>query len=61
MSVKRAAAVQLSPVLYGREGTVERVVSKIETAGRAGRAVRDLSGDEHLTDVVLQHADDVHV
>ena len=30
MSVIRAAAVQLSPVLYSREGTVERVVSKIE-------------------------------
>ncbi|OBJ44939.1 carbon-nitrogen hydrolase family protein [Mycobacterium colombiense] len=29
MSVIRAAAVQLSPVLYSREGTVEKVVSKI--------------------------------
>jgi hypothetical protein len=61
MSVIHAAAVQLSPVLYSREGTVERVVSKIETAVRAGRAVRDLSGDEHLADAVPQHADDVHV
>jgi nitrilase len=31
----RAAAVQLSPVLYSREGTVEHVVAKIdELAGR---------------------------
>src|SRR5882757_2062643 len=34
MSVIRAAAVQLSPVLYSREGTVERVVNKIEQLGR---------------------------
>jgi aliphatic nitrilase len=26
----RAAAVQLRPVLYSREGTVERVVAKID-------------------------------
>src|SRR5271166_3387034 len=30
MTVIRSAAVQLSPVLYSREGTVEKVVSKIE-------------------------------
>jgi nitrilase len=30
----RAAAVQLSPVLYSREGTVERVISKIEHLAR---------------------------
>jgi nitrilase len=34
MTVIRAAAVQLSPVLYSREGTVERVVSKIEHLAR---------------------------
>jgi nitrilase len=34
MNVIRAAAVQLSPVLYSREGTVERVVDKIEQLGR---------------------------
>ena len=34
MNVIRAAAVQLSPVLYSREGTVERVVNKIEQLGR---------------------------
>lgn len=30
MTVVRAAAVQISPVLYSREGTVERVIAKIE-------------------------------
>lgn len=30
MAVIRAAAVQLSPVLYSREGTVERVIARIE-------------------------------
>ncbi len=34
MNVIRAAAVQLSPVLYSREGTVQRVVDKIEQLGR---------------------------
>jgi nitrilase len=34
MSVIRAAAVQLSPVLYSREGTVERVIRKIEQLAR---------------------------
>jgi nitrilase len=34
MDVIRAAAVQLSPVLYSREGTVQRVVDKIEQLGR---------------------------
>jgi nitrilase len=34
MNVIRAAAVQLSPVLYSREGTVERVVGKIEQLAR---------------------------
>jgi nitrilase len=36
MNVIRAAAVQLSPVLYSREGTVGRVVSKIEHLARQG-------------------------
>lgn len=35
MSVVRAAAVQLSPVLYSREGTIEKVVRKLEL-GRRG-------------------------
>jgi nitrilase len=34
MTVIRAAAVQLSPVLYSREGTVQRVVDKIGQLGR---------------------------
>ena len=32
----RAAAVQISPVLYSREGTVEKVVRKIIELGRQG-------------------------
>src|SRR3974390_3813255 len=32
----KAAAVQLSPVLYSREGTVERVVRKIRELGQQG-------------------------
>ena len=36
MRVVKAAAVQLSPVLYSREGTVERVVRKIHELGREG-------------------------
>lgn len=34
MNTVRVAAVQLSPVLYSREGTVEKVVSKIAELGR---------------------------
>jgi len=36
MTVIKAAAVQLSPVLYSREGTVEKVVNKILELGRKG-------------------------
>src|SRR5262249_44720099 len=36
MRVVKAAAVQLSPVLYSREGTVDRVVRKIHELGRQG-------------------------
>jgi nitrilase len=36
MTVIRAAAVQISPVLYSREGTVQKVVDKIEQLGRQG-------------------------
>ena len=36
MTVIKAAAVQLSPVLYSREGTVEKVVAKIHELGRKG-------------------------
>jgi predicted amidohydrolase len=34
MRVVKAAAVQLSPVLYSREGTVEKVELLLETAAR---------------------------
>ena len=36
MKVVKAAAVQLSPVLYSREGTVEKVVRKIHALGQQG-------------------------
>jgi nitrilase len=36
MQLVRAAAVQLSPVLYSREATVAKVVRKIHDLGRAG-------------------------
>lgn len=36
MRVVRAAAVQLSPVLYSREGTVDKVVARIRELGRRG-------------------------
>jgi nitrilase len=36
MTVVRAAAVQMSPVLYSREGTTEKVVDKIAELGRGG-------------------------
>ena len=36
MRVVKAAAVQLSPVLYSREGTVEKVTRKIHELGRQG-------------------------
>ena len=36
MRVVKAAAVQLSPVLYSREGTVEKVVRKIHELGDHG-------------------------
>ena len=34
MSSVKAAAVQISPVLYSREGTVEKVIEKILELGR---------------------------
>jgi len=34
--VVKAAAVQLSPVLYSRDGTVEKVVRKVGELGRQG-------------------------
>jgi predicted amidohydrolase len=36
MTVVKAAAVQISPVLYSREGTVDKVIQKIIELGRQG-------------------------
>jgi nitrilase len=36
MTIIKAAAVQLSPVLYSREGTIEKVVETIADLGRRG-------------------------
>ena len=36
MTIIKAAAVQISPVLYSREGTVDKVVQKIIELGRQG-------------------------
>jgi aliphatic nitrilase len=36
MTVIKAAAVQISPVLYSRQGTTEKVVGKIRALGRQG-------------------------
>jgi nitrilase len=36
MRIVKAAAVQMSPVLYSREGTVEKVVRKIHELGHGG-------------------------
>src|SRR5262245_29710188 len=36
MRIVKAAAVQLSPVLYSREGTVEKVVRRIHELGQLG-------------------------
>jgi aliphatic nitrilase len=38
MTVIKAAAVQMSPVLYSRDGTVEKVIRKIADLGRQGVA-----------------------
>src|SRR4051794_6736459 len=36
MTVVRAAAVQMSPVLYSREGTVDKVIRQLLELGRQG-------------------------
>ena len=36
MTIIKAAAVQISPVLYSREGTVDRIVRKIIELGGQG-------------------------
>ena len=45
MRTVKAAAVQISPVLYSREGTVDKVVRKIHDTRATGRAVRHVSGN----------------
>ena len=42
MRVVKAAAVQISPVLYSREGTVEKLVRKIHELSEHGSAVCNL-------------------
>lgn len=42
MKVVKAAAVQMSPVLYSRDGTVEKIVRKIHETWRTGSVVRNL-------------------
>ena len=69
MTVIRAAAVQLSPVLYSREGTVERVIAKVEQL--AGQGVQFATFPETVipyypyfsfaADALPEHADDVRV
>ena len=46
MTTVKAAAIQLSPVLYSREGTVDKVVRKIHELGRQRGAVRHVSGQQ---------------
>jgi predicted amidohydrolase len=36
MTIVKAAAVQISPVLYSREGTTEKVIRKILELGKLG-------------------------
>ena len=45
MTVIKAAAVQMSPVLYSREGTVDKVCPADHRPRSPGRAVRHLPGD----------------
>lgn len=35
-TIVKAAAVQISPVLYSRQGSVEKVVKKIRELGKQG-------------------------
>ncbi len=42
MTIVKAAAVQISPVLYSREGTVNKVVEKIIELGRQDVQFRHL-------------------
>jgi predicted amidohydrolase len=44
MKTIKAAAVQMSPVLYSREGTVDKICQQILTLGHKGVKVRYLPG-----------------
>ena len=56
MRVVRAAAVQLSPVRYSREGTVEKGRAEDPRAWPAGHAVRHVPGDRAaVLPVLLVH------
>ena len=44
-AIVKAAAVQISPVLYSRQGTIEKVVNEDSRARQPGRSVRDLPRD----------------
>ena len=41
MIIVKAAAVQISPILYGREGTVDKVVKRIIELGRHRHQIRN--------------------
>ncbi len=58
MTVIRAAAVQLSPVLYSREGTVEKVIAQDRRTRWPRRPVRDVSrsGDSVLPILLVRPA-----
>jgi quercetin dioxygenase-like cupin family protein len=58
MTIVKAAAVQLSPVLYSREGTVDKVVQKVLDA-QVGTVTRlmtkdrpDVAGKEGMIEIV---------
>ena len=61
MSTVKAAAVQLSPVLYSREATVDKIVRRIHELGREGvqfaqlheRDVQPNSAAEHCAEHLL--------
>jgi hypothetical protein len=58
--IVRAAAVQMSPVLYSREATLEKVVRQIHELGQQGvqPALSVVPGQFLLKDVVLLAARD---
>jgi hypothetical protein len=59
MTLVKAAGVQLSPVLYSREGTVDKVVRKIHELGQEG--VQFATFPETVVILVDERADGVHL